>query len=330
MNSPTRPSRSAALQWPPRVPAGRGRPLAVLLAALLAGCSPGGGSAPTTQVAARVNDREITVHQIGYLMASAEPTGLGHAAAAPAPAPLREEQRVLEQLIDQELLVQAALAQKADRNPDVLAELEAARRAVLARSYLQGLDAAAAAPSEDDIRAYFDAHPALFAERRVYTLRELVLTPAPGVPAAAQEERLRAVWSGARRWEALVAAAQESGAARWSEVTRMAAAEQLPLDQVDALQALAPGELRFLHDGERLVVQQVLHAVHEPMGSEPAHRMIEGYLREQSRLRSEQAELARLRGLARIERLGDYAAPPAGAGRAPGAALSRSEGMSPS
>ena len=291
----------------------------LLAVGLLAGCAPGGGPAAATQVAARVNDSEITVHQIGYLMSSGDATGLGRIDTARADAPAREDRRVLEQLIDQELLVQAALAQKADRNPDVLAELEAARRAVLARAYLQGIDGAARAPDEAEIRAYGAAHPALFAERRVYTLRELTLTGMQGAAGAAQEERLRALWNSARRWDALVAAVEESGPARWSEVTRAAAAEQLPLDQVDTLHALAPGEVHFTRDGDRLVVRQVLRAAREPMGADAAHRLIEAYLREQALLRAEQDELARLRSAARVERVGDYApapaAVPAGAAR---------------
>ncbi len=289
--------------------------LALLLGVVFCGCAPGGGST-ATQVAARVNDSEITVHQIAFQMSGAQSMGLGLALTPPGPVPVREEERVLEQLIDQELLVQAALAQKLDRNPDILAELEAARRAVLARTYLQGISASTGAPAEADIRAYLNAHPALFAERRVYTLRELVFEATPGAGAGALEERLRVLWNGAHRWEVLAAAVEEADAARWSEVTRVVAAEQLPLDKVEEMHALAQGDLRFLRDGDKLVVQQVLRAQREPMNDEQAHRLVQAYLREAAQQRAEGAELARLRGIARIERIGDYATQPAPAGGA--------------
>ena len=69
---------------------------------------------------ARVNGAEITVHQINQLLSRVP--GVTEEAAPK----LRQE--VLTKLIDQQLAVEQALGKKLDRQPEVMAALEASKR----------------------------------------------------------------------------------------------------------------------------------------------------------------------------------------------------------
>jgi EpsD family peptidyl-prolyl cis-trans isomerase len=96
--------------------------------------------------------------------------------------------QILERLIDQQLAVQQADALKLDRDPRVVQQLEAAKREVLARAYADKVGESAAKPTPEEIKTYYDANPALFKERRIYSLQEIKIeAPAEQVPALRQQ-----------------------------------------------------------------------------------------------------------------------------------------------
>ncbi len=248
---------------------------------------------------ARVNGGEITVHEIGFL--------LDHPTSASTPlagAPPANGHAALDQLIDQELLVQAAVAHGLDRDPDVLAATEAARRAVLARAYLDHAVAAPDPPERAAVHAYYQDHPALFGQRRIYTMRELRIFIEAGDPVT--EGRLKAAWSARRDWVSLVSYLRAHGV-RYTIGELVVAAEQLPLSSVDEYQRLSEGEARFARRDDVLTVRQVLRIVHQPINEVRATPMIEAYLRARRRESDQRAELARLKKMAQIERVGAYA-----------------------
>src|ERR1700761_5648907 len=105
---------------------------------LLAACT--GHKKDATQSAARVDGTEITVHQINYRLQRERG--------------LRPEQqdavsrRILEQLIDEQLLVERAEKVKMDQEPGAQQALDATRREVLARAYIE--QAAQTVPQPSD------------------------------------------------------------------------------------------------------------------------------------------------------------------------------------
>ena len=86
---------------------------------------------------------------------------------------------MLERLIDQELALQKAADQKLDRDPRVVQQIEAARREIIARAYLEKIGEGAPKPAPAEVNAYYEAHPALFKERRVYNLQEVNIEAKP-------------------------------------------------------------------------------------------------------------------------------------------------------
>jgi EpsD family peptidyl-prolyl cis-trans isomerase len=248
---------------------------------VLAGCS-SDDEIRNPGVAAKVNNAEISVHQVHRLLG---PEG------GPGRSGGQEEVLALERLIDQELIVQKARQRHLERDPEVARELEASRREILVRAYLDRVVGPASAPTEEEVRAFFEANPALFAERRVYELQEI------------------AVQLGSEPFEALQEAVvdwlDDKGLAfRVAKVVR--AAEQLPIDRLDDFARMHRGQVTLspAPDGG-----QVIHLVgvrREPMDFDTARPVIEAYLRNDRMVEAARAELARLRGAARIRYGGDF------------------------
>ena len=162
------PSRSRPLR-----PRGADRALAIALVAsvaLLAGCNKN-EEKPATQVVAKVGKVEITVHQLNDGIRKVSPVPAEQAASA--------NRAVLERLIDQEVTLQKAADQNLDRDSRVVQDIEAARREIISRAYLDKIGAGTPKPIPAEVAAYYEGHPALFKERRVYSLQEVVIEATP-------------------------------------------------------------------------------------------------------------------------------------------------------
>lgn len=280
----------------PRSLAMRLAPLCAVL--LLSACGgEGDGGSGATQVAARVNSGEISVHQINAALSRTPNLKQSDIATASG--------RVLEGLIDQELLVQRAVDSKLDRDPRVMQAIEAARREILARSYLEQYTAQAEAPTQAEIVAFYEANPALFAERRVYNLQEINATLD-----AAQADELRQAVSSADNLNDIVNWLRErklpfrvGGGVR--------AAEQLPLNALPRFAQMKDGEIGLLQSPTGLRVMLLAGSRAQPLDVEKATPFIERYLTNQKKTEMARAEMKRLRDTATIEYKGDFTAPTA-------------------
>ena len=271
----------------------------VLAAALAAGCGDKSSSeGKATQSAARVNGSEITVHQINQLL-ERQPG-------------LRPEQtdaasrNILEGLIDQQLAVAKAEEQKLDRDPQVMQMIEATRRGILARTYIErSAVAGAGTPSAEEVRKYFDDKPALFSQRRVYALQEFTV---PATPEQAKPliEVLKKARTPAEYAETIKAAGLKFSA---QQVTQ--AAEGLPLAIVDQLAKVNEGESLFItaKDGFKAVL--VVASRSQPVSFDQAKPAIEQFLTAERRRQFAQKELKAMREAAKIEYLGKFAEKPA-------------------
>jgi EpsD family peptidyl-prolyl cis-trans isomerase len=230
--------------------------VALCLPVLLSACEPA-----NTHALARVNGVEISARQL--------------------PNP-----QALEKIIDRELLVQKALEAKLDRDPAVAEHIDNARRQVLAQAYVERMSAGNAKPSRDEVRAFYRDNPALFAERRIYRIRELTITETAAAPADLAEGDL----------EQVVASLRSRGA-RFSLTTQTQAAEELPLAYLPKLSRMKPGEVAVF--GRTAI--QLIHAEDAPLAPEQSYALIEQFLAGKKRMELAAAEVKKLREGARIE-----------------------------
>ena len=191
--------------------------VATAAALLLGACSP---TEPETQIAARVNREEISERQVDAFVKQ-QPQARPDQGAALG-------RKALDLLIDQELAVQKAEELRLHKDPKVLQLMEAARRQILAAAYADQVRAAAGKPGLEEVQRYYDANPALFAERRIYNLQRLEIE-AP----ADQLDRLRARLAASKNLAEFTAFLKAENL-RFSAHQTVAAANELPLSDVGA------------------------------------------------------------------------------------------------
>jgi EpsD family peptidyl-prolyl cis-trans isomerase len=261
---------------------------------VLTACGKGEGK-PATQVAAKVNKEEISVHQINYVLSHS-------GAAVPADQAKQASRQVLEKLIDQELLVKKALDDKLDRDPNIMQALENSRRQILAQAYLEKVSSAASKPSADEIRTYFGKHPELFAERKIYRLQTLEIKLDQGLT-----DELKGELAKRKTMNDVVAWAKDKNLLYRGDVV-VKSAEQLPMPMLPRLNEMKDGQIGLIPEANAVSVIQLLASQAQPVDEKNATPLIEQFLLNQRRTELAQNEIKQLRGAASIELVGEFAA----------------------
>jgi len=293
---------------------GTGRIAVAVVAALvlvLSGCGDKKKDKPATQTAAKVNKEEITVHQINFVLQ--QQRGLAPEQAASA------GRVVLERLVDQELALQKAQEQKLDRDPRVVQQLEAARREIISRAYVDKIGSGAPKPTSIEIKAYYDAHPALFKERRVYNLQEIVVQAKPD-----QVETLKGKLAAVKDMSEFVSYLK-SNDIKFGANQAVRPAEQLPLASLDKLAQMKEGQSTFTVTPTGAQIVAVVSARSESVDEARAAPAIEQFLVNERKRKVVEDDLKALRAASKIEYVGEYAK-----GAAPAPAPVASEAPPPS
>jgi EpsD family peptidyl-prolyl cis-trans isomerase len=264
----------------------------VAMAGLLAGCGDKKDK-PATQTAARVNRDEITVHQINFLLQQQRAIPPAQAASA--------GKAVLEQLIDQELALQQAAEKKIDRDPRVAQQLEAARREIIARAYVEKVGSGAPRPTPQEIKKYYDEHPALFSQRRIYTLQEILVEGSPE-----QLDQVRSKLEAAKDLGEFVNYLR-ANEIKFTGNQGVRPAEQLPMSLVPVISRMKDGQTVFgkTPEGARIVI--LVRSVSEPVDEARAAPAIEQFLLNERKRKVVEDDLKALRASAKIEYMGEYA-----------------------
>jgi len=259
---------------------------------VLAGCGDKKESQPT-QAAAKVNKEELTVHQINAVLARQR--------ALPPEQADQAARRVLEGLIDQELAVQKAAEMRLDRDPRVVQAIEAMRREIIARAYVEKIGEAAGRPSAAEVKKYYDDNPALFRERRVYQIQEFNVQ-APADRVGSLRDRLQAA-------KAPVDVAQllRADDLKFTAAQSVRAAEQVPLDRLAQLAQLKDGQVMVSPVPGGASVVQVMASRAQPIDEARAAPAIEQFLLNDRKRRLVSQDLKALRNAAKIEYVGKYA-----------------------
>jgi len=287
----------------------RGPRLALALVAtavLLSACGEKKDAA-ASQTAAKVNKDEVTVHQINFVLQQQRNLRPEQAEAA--------SKQVLERLIDQQLALQKAEETKVDRDPRVMQQLEAARREVIARAYLEKVGEAAPKPTPEEIKKYYDEKPALFSQRRIYQIQEIgIEAPADRLP------ELRAKLAAAKNINEFVEYLKASGL-RFSGNQAVRAAEQLPLNSLEALAKMQDGQAMVVPTPTGAQVVVLAGSRMQPVTEEQARPASEQFLVNERRRKLVEDDLKAMRAAAKIEYVGKFAegAPAAGGAAAPAA-----------
>ncbi|MGO9445301.1 MAG: EpsD family peptidyl-prolyl cis-trans isomerase [Thiobacillaceae bacterium] len=251
-----------------------------------------GESGKDTQVAARVNGNEITVHQIN---AAVQRVG-----KIPEDKLQAVSDQALNTLVNQQLLVQKAIADKLDRNPQVMQAIEAARDEILAQSYIQSKVQSAPKPSDAEVSDFITQHPELFSDRRLYRLQEITIQGAADKSAQIRSQ--------------LTASKNVDEFAQWLKAQNFKfnanqadrSAEQLPLGLAKQLMNVKPGQAIIANNNGALIVILVAAAASQPITGDQAKAAAEKVLTGQKQRQMAEDEIKSLRAAAKIEYMGAF------------------------
>jgi len=271
--------------------------LTTALVLCLSACGNKDNNKAVTQVAAKVGSAEITVYQINEVLSHTNTAG-----ASPQAAQAMNRE-VLEKLIDQQLAVDQATEKKFHRSPEVVSQIEAARREILARAFMQNIASALPKPTPEELKKYYTQNPQLFSERRVFNVQEIVLPTAPGVA-----EQLRGYASASKPIEE-AAAWLKGQNIKFDGGSATRAAEQIPLELLAQMHALKDGQSLVIETPQSITLLRVTSSQISPVAEAAALPRIEQFLTNQRASEAVAANIKQLRADTKITYMGDFANP---------------------
>ncbi|WP_040597251.1 EpsD family peptidyl-prolyl cis-trans isomerase [Sphingomonas elodea] len=143
---------------------------AVAAAALaVSGCGSKEGKLDKGQVVATVDGDEITVFELNAeVQAAPVPQGTDRKLA---------EQLALQRIIERKILSKIAREQKLDKTPSFLIQQRRADELILTSMLRDKIAGGISQPTDADVAQYQAAHPDRFAQRKVYSIEQIVFPP---------------------------------------------------------------------------------------------------------------------------------------------------------
>ena len=262
--------------------------------ALITGCGRKDNANIATQVAARVNSDEITVHQVNNVLAR-NPNIAPEASA-------QAKREILDRLIDQQLARQKAIENKLDRSPNVVQSIEAAKTEILARAYLEQVAAAIPKTAAWEVQKYYNENPELFAQRRLFNIEEIAFVANSDVANGLRDQlpKFRSMQE--------IADWLQSRGVKFAVNRGVRAAEQILLEILPKVQAMKEDQIQLFDLGsERFVVVRVVAYKVEPVDEASAAPRIQQFLLNRRSAEVIATEMKKIREGAKIEYLGEFA-----------------------
>ncbi len=249
-------------------------------------------------VAAKAGGESISEFELGRAVARLGPMNAEESAQARG--------RVLEALIDQHLVGEAARNAKLDKVPEVALAMQQAQRQVLVEAYMERLfKDLPQKPSGMAIQDYYRRHPELFAQRKIYRVHELELQLAPDriaqVTAQLKQSRNLPDFTD---WLDAQGIAVKSGEA-------VRPAEKIPPTMLSQLVNLKDGQVAVVPiDKNRISVLQLLDSQAQPVSLEQAQDAISQLIMGEKRKTLLEAEIHKLRASGKLEYASGFAPVP--------------------
>ncbi len=263
----------------------------VLCTFLLASCSK--TKTDATQVVAKVDGEEISVHQINAVLSRAK--GI-------TPANLSQvKQEILLGLIEQQLAINLAVKNKLDRTPAVVQSLEDAKRDILARAAINQITEALPKPTDEEAQAYYAATPELFSQRRVFNLQEI------GMPKTTPDlAAIRAKVASAKSMEEIVTWLREKNI-QFGANGGVRPAEQIPLEILPQMHKLQDGQTQLFETNEAFAIMHLVSSRTVAVTQEQALPKIKLFLTNQRNADEVKKQKNLMKTTAKVEYLGEFA-----------------------
>ncbi|MDH5540539.1 MAG: EpsD family peptidyl-prolyl cis-trans isomerase, partial [Rhizobacter sp.] len=191
-------------------------------------------------------------------------------------------------------------------------QLEAAKREILARAYLEKTGEAAAKPGADQIKQYYADKPGLFKDRKVFSLQEIAIEAKPE-----QLDALRARLAAAKSSNEFIDYLKANNF-NFAGNQAVRPAEQLPLNMVEPISKMKDGQAMLVPSPNGAQVLVVAGSRAEPVSEAVATPAIEQFLLNDARRKLVEADIKAMRAASHIKYVGKFAeGAPAAAAAAP-------------
>lgn len=259
--------------------------MAFTISMALSGCGEKSNEQKASQSLVRVNGKEITVHQLNEELSRAN---------VPQAQKDTATKQILNALIDRQLLEQAALQAKVDRDPNVMQAIDRAKSQIIAQYYLQSKAANVGKVDKSEVEDFYKKNPALFAERKLVDMEQLL------IDSKHINDEFKSVLGNFKSLQE-VSAWLDSKNVQYDrgEVSRSVA--ELPSQISERLKDARKGQLFVIGMGPRTMLVQMDNVKDSPVNLDEAAPQIDQLLANKKRKEVSDSELQRLRTAAKIE-----------------------------
>lgn len=246
-------------------------------------------------VAAIVNGKKITVQQVEDMI----PPFL-----RPDVDPERAQEvknRILNQLILERLVVDAAYSNKLEQKPEVKAELDRLKDAVLTRAFQEDLLAQVNPPSEAEVKIAYDNNENIYKNNTRYFTRQIVVrAPMDELPSIAEQAEKTG------NAEAFLKSIANMPNVRVNEQPVMYDSALLPPMAGETLKNAKVGTVMTEPSPRGLTVIEIIKVEHKPIDYERAKPVLEHQILLERQQQLFNTQLQKLRQSAKVEYKNDF------------------------
>jgi EpsD family peptidyl-prolyl cis-trans isomerase len=208
----------------------------------------------------------------------------------------------MKNLVNMELLRQAAVADHLDQEPLMKARLANIQRSLLATAYMDKVMAESIKATPEEIKAFYDQNKAAYADRKHMELRQIVLQPPPGKDAEYRDQVSRSKSPAEfEKW-------LNDHHVKHESLPLSVYTDQMAADMVKTFEALPVGGSAVIADNGRMNVVYLLGVQPAPIDFEEASKRIGDILVARKRISLVDDTANKLREKAKIEYVAPYSA----------------------
>ncbi len=258
----------------------------------LSACSKekGGG-----QSLARVNGEDITMLQVNDELAHAN---------VPADQQQDASKKILESLIDRQVIIDEATREKIDRSPGVLQAIARDKAQIIEQAYVEKVLSKVDKPTTAEMSDYFHNHPEIFGNGKLYHMNSLLIAGKD------MDDKLKAEMASAKSLDE-IATWMTSHNVHFARGVASRTTMNMPPEMAARLMSMHAGQMFVVNEGGNSMIISIADIKDNPIAFEDAAPAIEQYFKIKNTKDVVDAEIKHLRSLAKIEYLNGSAPAPA-------------------
>jgi len=243
----------------------------------------------STQIAAKVNGVEITFSEFNEYLKRI-PVNTKNEAQID-----EFKEKVLESLIDQKLIIEAAKKAEVDRSVDVLNAIDIAKNKIIVDAYLNKVFSGSGEPGETEVEKFYNENSLIFNERKQFVYDQyMLLANVDEVNALTNKIKLLDKSGQLKDFFSNLGR-------KFSHTREVRTSEQLPKELVKAMNVLKEKDIGFFKVTDGIVVIGLHDVVSIPVSSDKAKKLVKNELRKQKRLDSRKSLVESLKSDAVVE-----------------------------